>query len=170
MDWRDFDSWLFPYDDQTPAHVCKQIIGLFAWRKGETVLEPFAGVGNLYNALPPHVKKDWCEIDNGRNFWDWTKLVETIITNPPFRDRQGKTNLVVPSLEHSFEVATKRVIFFINHKAVNSVLFPSRLERWAGEGWGLTHFSVWRVKKWWGNYYLLCWEKGKPSLVRWFAK
>ena len=58
----------------------------------------------------------------------------------------------------------RRVIYFVNHKVFNA-LTPGRLKEYEKAGWGLTHFSVWDVKKWFGRYYLIIWEKGEPSII-----
>ena len=44
------------------------------------------------------VKKDWCEIDKGRDFFDYTDKVDWIISNPPY-------SILDEVLEHSFEIA-----------------------------------------------------------------
>ncbi|KKK80013.1 hypothetical protein LCGC14_2827730, partial [marine sediment metagenome] len=59
-------------DDQTPPETCIKIINSLSWTAGEFVLEPFAGLlGNFYHNLPPFVKKDWCEITEGRDFFGY---------------------------------------------------------------------------------------------------
>ena len=60
-------------DDQTPESLCKAIIGRMSWERGELVLKPARGEGNFYNNLPPCVHKDWCEIKENRNFFDYWK-------------------------------------------------------------------------------------------------
>lgn len=161
--WAKDEDW-----DQTPVDICQRIIKLIDWTKGELVLEPFCGDDNFYNNLPPYVRKDWCEVKKGRDFFQYEgPRPDTIITNPPFRDEAGGNNLVVPCLERCLEVAKKRVIYFVNHK-VFLALTPSRLQQYEDCGWGITHFSVWEVKKWFGRYYLIVWEKGRPSIIGYF--
>lgn len=154
--------------DQTPGDICRKIITLFDWSKGERVLEPFSGDGNFYRNLPQHVRKDWCEIRRGRDFFDYSgPRPRTILTNPPFRDVANGNNLVVPCLEGCLQLATHRVIYFVNHKVFNA-LTPNRLATYAERGWSITHLSIWDVRKWFGRYYLMVWEKGKPSIVQFF--
>ena len=149
--------------DQTPEEICREIIQAIPWPEGELVLEPFSGDGNFYNNLPQCVVKDWCEIRKGRDFFEYQgPQPHTIITNPPFRDKAGGDNLVVPCLERCLQVAQRRVVYFVNHKVFNA-LTPGRLAGYKEWGWGMTHLSVWDVKKWFGRYYLIVWEKGEPS-------
>ena len=154
--------------DQTPGEICKKIIGLVPWTEGELVLEPFRGDGNFYNNLPGTVRKDWCEIRQGRDFFHYDGQPETIITNPPFRDKAGGDDLVIPSLERCLQLARNRVIFFVNHKSFNS-LTAGRLKRYGEWGWAVTHLSVWDTSKWFGRYYLTIWEKDKSSIIGYFT-
>lgn len=53
------------------------------------ILEPFLGGGSFYHPLIQHAKHtrstvDWCEIEKGRNFLDYSTPVNWIVTNPPF--------------------------------------------------------------------------------------
>jgi hypothetical protein len=150
--------------DQTPVEICRQIIELVPWAEGELVLEPFRGDGNFFRNLPKYVRKDWCEIKQGRDFFKYEGDPDTIITNPPFRDTAGGDNLVVPCLEKCLQMARKRVIYFVNHKVFNA-LTAGRLKKYEDWGWGITHLSVWDVRKWFGRYYLLVWEREKPSII-----
>ena len=151
-------------DDQTPESLCKVIIARTKWHLGERVLEPAKGDGNFYRSLPNCV--DWCEIKEGRDFFAYDKRVHTIITNPPYRDRPGGSNMVIAFLERSMEVATKRLLFLVNLQIFNSFK-PNRLHRYADWGWALTDLSIYSVKKWWGLYYLLTFVKGGKWVVKW---
>lgn len=80
----------------TPLKIAKQIIDLFNL-KGK-VLDAFKGKGAFYDQYPEDVEKDWCEIDEGRDFFDYKEKVDWIITNPPY-------SILDEVLEHSFEIA-----------------------------------------------------------------
>lgn len=45
------------------------------------ILEPCAGGGVFLDLLPG---AEWCEIEKGRDFYQWTLKVDWIITNPPY--------------------------------------------------------------------------------------
>lgn len=157
------DGW-----DQTPEEICRKIIGAIGWTEGELVLEPFCGDGNFYNNLPNCVRKDWCEKRRGRDFFKYGgSRPDTIITNPPFRDETGGDNLVVPCLERCLQVARQRVVYFVNHKVFNA-LTPGRLREYGKWGWRITHLSIWDVRKWFGRYYLIVFEKNKPGVIGYF--
>ena len=149
-------------DDQTPVSLCSHIVGLFQWQAGEVVLEPARGDGGFYNVLPACVVRQYCEYREGLDFFDFEGEVDTVITNPPFKER-GQ-NLVIPFLDKSLRVARKRVIFLINHNAFLS-LTPVRLRGWRELGWGVAKLKVFSVKKWFGRYYLVVFERRGDSVL-----
>ena len=55
------------------------------WSYGKSddkVLDPCRGEGAFYNNMIGN--KHWCEISEGKDFMDWNKQVDWIITNPPY--------------------------------------------------------------------------------------
>lgn len=83
----------------TPDWLAKQICSMFPV-KGK-VLEPCKGEGAFLNHLP--LNTEWCEITEGRNYYDYNKKVDWIVTNPPYSDFNR-------FLEHSFNLADNIVI------------------------------------------------------------
>ena len=149
-------------DDQTPKKCWEAILKTIPFKPGEKVLEPAKGEGNLYNQLPAKVDKSWCEYKDGKDFFAYKGKVDTVITNPPYKER-GE-NLVIPFIEKAMEVADERVIMLLNHNCFLS-LTPKRLAKWEDQGWGFTSLGIYNIKKWFGRYYLPTWEKGKPSII-----
>ena len=78
----------------TPDWLAKQIVGMFDI-KGN-VLEPCKGEGAFLKYLPEDT--EWCEIAEGKNYYDYNKKVDWIVTNPPYSDYNR-------FLEHSFALA-----------------------------------------------------------------
>lgn len=85
----------------TPRWLAKAICKIFDI--GGDVLEPAKGEGVFMEFLPKNT--DWCEIMEGRNFFDYNKKVDWIVTNPPYSDFNR-------FLEHSFELADN-VVFLV---------------------------------------------------------
>lgn len=52
------------------------------FKETDTFLDPSKGSGAFYDLLPPN--KDWCEIEQGRDFFEYDKKVDWILTNPPW--------------------------------------------------------------------------------------
>ena len=65
------------------------------------VLEPCKGEGVFMKYLPENT--EWCEITEGKNFYDYNKKVDWIVTNPPYSDFNR-------FLEHSFLLSDNVVL------------------------------------------------------------
>lgn len=90
----------------TPIDLCKKIIDYFE-PKGQ-ILEPCKGTGNFSNLM---TNCDWCEIDEGIDFFDYQKEnIDWIITNPPY-------SIVKKFLIKSYELGAKNIVYVIpiNH-------------------------------------------------------
>lgn len=59
-----------------PRDLAEELIAAFAPEIGGIILDPSRGDGAFYDALPPGVDKRWCEIAEGRDFFDWTEPVD----------------------------------------------------------------------------------------------
>lgn len=98
----------------TPEKVAKQIIALYDLKTGETVLDAFAGENVFYNNYPNYVNKEWCEINKGVDFFDYTKNVDWIITNPPY-------SIFDEVMEHSYTIADNIVYLIPLSKLFSSM-------------------------------------------------
>lgn len=64
------------------------------------ILEPCAGGGAFMRHLPADT--DWCEITDGRDFFDWHTPVDWVISNPPY-------SLTREWFRHSYTIAANLV-------------------------------------------------------------
>ena len=88
----------------TPLATAKFIVDYF--KPQGKLLEPCKGHGAFYKYMQEHSDDvDWCEISEGKDFFEYDKKVDWIITNPPY-------SIFDAFLEKSFEVADN-VVFFI---------------------------------------------------------
>lgn len=83
----------------TPDKLAKQIVSMFSI-KGK-ILEPCKGEGAFLKYLPSET--DWCEIADGKNYYDYNQKVDWIVTNPPYSDFNR-------FLKHSFELADNIIL------------------------------------------------------------
>lgn len=83
----------------TPDWLAKQICGMFDI-VGK-VLEPCKGEGAFLKYLPENAL--WCEIVDGKNFYDFYEKVDWIVTNPPYSDFNR-------FLDHCFDLAENIVL------------------------------------------------------------
>ena len=96
----------------TPDPIAKLIISKF--NPTGKVLDAFRGKGAFYNNYPADVEKDWCEIDEGKDFFEYTDHVDWIITNPPY-------SIYDEVMEHSMEIADNIVYLVPLSKVVSSL-------------------------------------------------
>lgn len=91
----------------TPPCIAKVITDLLPL--SGRVLEPGRGTGAFYNAFPDSCEKLWCEIDEGRDFFQFNDEVDWVVTNPPF-------SIFFDFLKHSVSIA-ENIVFYctINH-------------------------------------------------------
>ena len=94
----------------TPDWLAKEMCRMFSL-KGR-ILEPCKGEGAFMKYLPPDTL--WCEITEGRNFYDFNEKVDWIITNPPYSDYDR-------FLDHSFELADNIVLLVPVAKMMKSM-------------------------------------------------
>jgi len=90
----------------TPEYLAIDIINHFN-PKG-VILDPCRGKGAFYNNYNTN-EKDWCELSEGKDFFDYNQKVDWIITNPPWSKMQK-------FLEHGMKIA-KNIVYLttINH-------------------------------------------------------
>ena len=112
--------------------------------EGETTLDPCRGQGAFHNKL----EGDWCEIDEGKDFFEYNSKVDTIIGNPPY-------SILSKWLDHSYTIAQKKIIYVIGMYS----LTPIRLERASNKGFNLTHLILTKIPSWFQRSYVIVLEK-----------
>lgn len=68
----------------TPRPVIELLIDRINFSKVNSFLEPCKGDGRILDYIPNTIEKNWCEIREGKNYFDYDFNVDLIITNPPF--------------------------------------------------------------------------------------
>lgn len=90
----------------TPECLAKEIIEHFS--PSGLILDPCRGQGAFYNNFNTDTK-DWCELEEGKNFLSYGKKVDWIITNPPWSKMQK-------FLEHGMRISDNIVyLTTVNH-------------------------------------------------------
>tara|TARA_R110002020_G_scaffold31075_5_gene97343 strand:+ start:701 stop:1186 length:486 start_codon:yes stop_codon:yes gene_type:complete len=143
----------------TPDETCEAIIKYLDLDPTKSYCEAFSGNHNIFKLLPPN--KEYYEIQEGKDFFECDKQYSTIITNPPYRDyTTDRNNILVDCFEKCFEVATEKCVFLINARHGLNCITPVRLKKWEKQDWVITDICVLAIKKWYGRYYLITFEKG----------
>lgn len=91
----------------TPQWAAEDMIKYF--RPQGRILDPCKGKGVFSNILDC----DWCEITEGKDFFDWNEKVDWIISNPPY-------SMIRKFVLHSFDVADNVVYLIPGWKAFNA--------------------------------------------------
>lgn len=105
----------------TPPDVARFIVDFF--RPTGSILEPCKGTGNFLKALPPQT--DWCEITEGKDFFDFHGHMDWIVTNPPY-------SIYDRFLDHCFEIADNIVLLVPLQKAFKSMKTIRKVKEYGG--------------------------------------
>jgi len=105
----------------TPDNIAKKIIEMF--KPCGKILEPCKGEGAFLRYLPKGT--EWCEITEGKDFYDYNKKVDWIVTNPPYSDFDK-------FMEHSFELADNVVFLVPIAKMWKSWKTLSKIRKYGG--------------------------------------
>lgn len=82
----------------TPEWAAEDMMRHFA--PTGVVLDPCRGRGAFHDLMPEG--SPWCEITDGRDFFDWSEPVDWVIGNPPY-------SLTRKWFRHSYEIADNLV-------------------------------------------------------------
>ena len=146
-----------PASHYTPREVAQELLRDISFVSSDKTLEPCKGRENRFYDLIPG-EKDWCEIEEGRDFFQYTGSPTKVITNPPFHD-QNKKNICVSIIEHCLKVATDEVWLLLNNQIFNS-LTPCRLHKYLKAGWKMVFIRLLNIPCWYGRYFWICFKKG----------
>lgn len=86
------------------------------------ILEPFRGAGVFLKYMP---SAEWCEVDEGRDFFKWTERVDWIVTNPPF-------SLLRDCWRHAARVSDNIVFLCVVRNFFTSDGFMREVESYGG--------------------------------------
>jgi len=104
----------------TPDFAAKDMVEFF--QPFGKMLEPCSGDGAILKYLS---NADWCEIQKGKDFFQYTSKVDWIITNPPYSQ-------FWKFLEHSMSLADNIVFLIPCYKVFNSVKTLKAIFKWGG--------------------------------------
>ena len=123
----------------TPEDLTVKLIGKISIKKSDILLDPASGQGVFFRNFPAGNKKFKCEIENGSNFFEFSKKVDWIITNPPY-------SILNKYLEHSLKLARKGIAFLVGSYS----LTPLRMELIENAGFKIAKLHYFKVSNWFG--------------------
>lgn len=113
----------------------------------DLVLDACKGGGAFYDNLPSLVRKDWCEIDLGRDFLKYNKKVDVCLSSPPFVPRKLFWDFMVKAMD----ITRRNIYWLINMSSLNTFT-PRRLEMMEEKKWFIQKLTVVLDKRWFGRY------------------
>jgi len=87
-----------------------------------SILEPAKGEGAFLRYMPT---AEWCELSEGKDFFQWHKHVDWIVGNPPY-------SIFSQFIRHSFTIADNIVYLIPINKAFNSFSLLKDIHKWGG--------------------------------------
>jgi hypothetical protein len=102
----------------TPDWLARDMVEFF--KPTGTILDPCKGEGVFLKYLPT---AEWCEIEQGIDFFKWTEQVNWVIGNPPY-------SMFSKWLGHSMNIADNICYLIPLTRLFNSGYFIKRLARW----------------------------------------
>lgn len=136
----------------TPKSLVLEMIEMCNITPDMKVLDPCKGGGIFYDNLP-ECKKDWCEITEGKDFFEYKDKVDLIISNPPF-------SLWDKWLEHTCEITDK----FCYIMGVLNLTDP-RIRDLHIKGFGITSMRWCSVDWWFSRSIIVIAERNKQSII-----
>jgi len=121
----------------TPLPLAQALVA--ALQPSGRLLEPAAGDGAFVKAMKPYGDVLWCEIDRGRDFFEFNERVDWAISNPPW-------SLFKQFLQHAMTVAD-HVAFLVT---VNHWWTRHRRELVRTAGFGIERIIECDAPKEWG--------------------
>ena len=132
----------------TPELLAKEILSLFDFKDKEILLDPCKGKGAFFNNYPNNTINEWCEISDNKDFLEYNKKVDYIITNPPY-------SILNKFIDKSIEVSNIGFGFLLHQHA----LTLSRFKKLKNNGFYLTKYHQCKVWKWYGHQIFVFFEK-----------
>ena len=140
----------------TPLQLTLDCIKLNKFEEGDLVLDATAGKKVFYDNYPDFVKKDWCEITDNKDFFEYNKKVDWVYTNPPF-------SLLNKILDKCCKICNKGFGLIMTTTA----LTIPRINRMKQHHFYITEIMIFQVLEWFG--FTLCFvifEKNKKEIFK----
>lgn len=123
----------------------------------ESVLDVGAGLNMVwYNNLICK-KKDWVEIDKGRDLLDYNKHVDWCIGNPPYKD-------FWKYMSKCLNISNKGIAFLVAVDFWNR-LTQKRLQEMFDKGFNIHKIYVTEIKVWFGRYFFIIFKKQQNKII-----
>ena len=137
----------------TPLALAKKQIDMIEHEPNEIWYDPFKNDGSYYNQFP-NDNKEWSEILEGRDFFEFTGKVDIICSNPPY-------SCIDKILHKCIELKPRVISILIGQGNFTA----KRLELLEDSGYGLKKMHMCKVFNWYGMSYIIQFEKDHQSIM-----
>jgi hypothetical protein len=107
----------------TNAEVALDII--YHFKPSGSLLDPCRGQGSFYDNFPSNTRRAYCEISEGKDFYNWSESVDWVIGNPPY-------SIFHEFLTHSFQISDNVLFLVPTNKVFQSWRTMSLINKWGG--------------------------------------
>ena len=136
----------------TPKNVALLMIDKCNIKETDSVLDSCLGGGVFYDNLPP-CNKQWCEIEKGKDYFDFNDKVDLVIGNPPY-------SLWNKWIEHTIKI-TNKFCFILG---IHNLTCP-RLQLLKDNGYSITDIHLLKVDWWFSHSIIIIVEKCEDSII-----
>jgi len=137
----------------TPLSLAKKQIDMINHNEDDVWLDPFKNSGNFYNQYPTD-KREWCEILDGKDFFEYNNDIDIICSNPPY-------SCIDDVLKKSVELKPRVISYLIGM----GNLTAKRIEYMENNNYGLTKIHMCKVYKWYGMSFIVQFEKDEKHII-----
>jgi hypothetical protein len=137
----------------TPLALAKSHIDMIEYKEDDLWLDDAKNSGSYYNQFPTN-KKNYCEILDNKDFFDYQGNPQIIIGNPPYSilDKWFKKVIEINPRVYSC------LIGMLN-------LTPRRIKWFNDAGYGLKKLRIVNIHEWFGRSYICVFEKGAKNCI-----
>lgn len=137
----------------TPKIVAQKHIKMIETTPSDIWYDDSKGKGVYYDNFPTDYK-EWSEITEGRNMFDFNKKIDVICGNPPY-------SFINKILEKSVSLNPRIISYLIGQQNFTA----HRLKFMNDNGYGLIKLHILKVRGFFGFSYICVWEKGKTDII-----
>jgi len=148
----------------TPKELSKKAIELCKtsnhFNENSIWFDPFRNSGSYYNQYPQNgVKHEWCEILDGKDFFEFNEKIDIICSNPAYS-----------MLDKIFKKCIE-----LNPKVINLLigvgnLTARRIEMMEKANYYITKLHMCKVYKWYGMSFIVQFEKDGKNIITYDRK
>jgi len=136
----------------TDPKLAIDLLALVPMAADDTYLDPCCGRNKVFFDHAICHEKYWCELELGRDYFDWRTPVDWIVSNPPY-------DLLWRFHYHSMWLAKKGIGWLLSRNAWLTIT-PRTLEVMARRGWLISRLHFVDVPRWGGRFYFVLFERG----------